>query len=49
MRVVKVLWKHRGVKEATWEREETMWATCHFLFVDEGELSNIEILILELE
>ena len=27
MRLVKVLWKHQGVKEATWEREDTMRAT----------------------
>ena len=24
MRLVKVLWRHRGVEEATWEREDTM-------------------------
>ena len=22
--LVRVLWKHRGVEEATWEREDTM-------------------------
>ena len=27
VRLVKVLWKHRGVEEATWEREDTMRAT----------------------
>ena len=27
VRLVKVLWQHRGVKEATWEREGTMRAT----------------------
>ena len=37
LRLVKVLWQHRGVDEATWEREDTMWATYHFLFEDEGE------------
>ena len=26
MRLVKVLWQHRGVEEATWEREDTMRA-----------------------
>ena len=36
MRLVKVLWKHRGVEEATWEREDTMRATYPFLFRDEG-------------
>ena len=24
VRLVKVLWKHRGVEEATWEHEDTM-------------------------
>ena len=38
MRLVKVLWKHRGVEDATWEREDTMRATNHFLFRDEGTL-----------
>ena len=36
VRLVKVLWKHRGVEEATWEREDTMPATYPFLFRDEG-------------
>ena len=36
VRLVKVLWQHRGVEEATWEREDTMRATYHFLFEDEG-------------
>ena len=27
VRLVKVLWQHRGVEEATWEREDTMRAT----------------------
>ena len=36
MRLVKVLWQHRGVKEATWEREDTMRATYPFLFRDKG-------------
>ena len=34
--LVKVLWKHRGVEEAMWEREDTMRATYLFLFRDEG-------------
>ena len=36
MRLVKVLWQHRGVEEATWEREGTIRATYPFLFEDEG-------------
>ena len=32
VRLVKVLWQHRGVEEATSEREDTMWATYPFLF-----------------
>ena len=41
VRLVKVLWQHRGVKEATWEREDKMRATYPFLFEDEGAWSNI--------
>ena len=36
---MKVLWKHRGMEEATWKRENTMRATYLFLFEDEGALS----------
>ena len=36
VRLVRVLWHHRGVKESTWEREDTMRATYPFLFRDEG-------------
>ena len=36
VRLVKVLWQHRGVEEATWEREDTIRATYPFLFKDEG-------------
>ena len=36
MRLVRVLWQHCGVKESTWEREDTMLATYPFLFRDEG-------------
>ena len=36
VRQVKVLWQHRGVEEAMWEREDTMHATYPFLFRDEG-------------
>ena len=40
VRLVKVLWKHRGVKEATWEREDTVRANYPFLFEGEGVFSN---------
>ena len=36
VRLVRVLWQHRGVEESTWEREDTMMATYPFLFRDEG-------------
>ena len=36
VRLVKVLWQHRGVEEAMWELEDTMRATYPFLFRDEG-------------
>ena len=36
VRLVRVLWKHSGVEESTWEREETIWATYPFLFRDKG-------------
>ena len=36
MRLVRVLWQHRGVEESTWEREDTIRATYPFLFRDEG-------------
>ena len=35
VRLVKVMWQHRGVEEATWEHEDTMRTTYHFLFMDE--------------
>ena len=41
MPLVKVLWQHRGVEEATWEREDTIRATNPFLFEDKGAWSNI--------
>ena len=41
IRLVKVLWQHRGMDETTWEREDTIRATYNFLFEDEGLLSNI--------
>ena len=36
VRLVKVLWQHRGVEKATWECEDMMRATYPFLFQDEG-------------
>ena len=36
LRLVKVLWQHRGVEEATWECDDTMRATYPFLFRDEA-------------
>ena len=36
VRIVRVLWQHRGVEKSTWEREDTMRATYPFLFRDEG-------------
>ena len=41
VRLVKVMWRHRGVEEVTWERKDTMRATYPFLFEDEGVWSNI--------
>ena len=41
VQLVKVLWQHLGVEKATWECEDTMRATYHFLFEDEGVCSNI--------
>ena len=38
MRLVKVLWQHRGMEEASWEHEDTMCATYHFLFKNPGTL-----------
>ena len=36
VRLVRVLWQHRGVEQSTWECEDTMRATYPFLFRDEG-------------
>ena len=40
VRQVKVLWKHRGVDEATWEQEDTMRTRYPFRFQDEGTWIN---------
>ena len=36
VRLVKVLWRHQGVEEATWKCENTMRTAYPFLFEDEG-------------
>ena len=36
VRLVSVLWQHRGMEEATWEREDMMQAAYPFLFRDEA-------------
>ena len=36
VKLVRVLWRHCGVEESTWEREDTMRAIYSFLFRDEG-------------
>ena len=36
VRLVRVLWRHCGVEESTWECEDTMRATYPFLYRDEG-------------
>ena len=40
VRLLRVLWRHYGVEESTWEREDTMRATYPFLFRDEGTWFN---------
>ena len=35
-RLVRVLWRHCGVEESMWEREDKMQATYPFLFRDGG-------------
>ena len=40
VRLVRVLWRHYGVKESTWECEDTMRATYQILFRDEGTWFN---------
>ena len=36
VRLVRVLWRHYGVEDSTWELEDTMHATYPILFRDEG-------------
>ena len=45
VRLVKVLWQHGGVEEATWKRVDTIRATYPFLFEDEGTLFSHLIII----
>ena len=35
-RIVRVLWQHHGVEEATWEHEDMMRGAYPILFRDEG-------------
>ena len=44
VRLVRVLWRHCGVEESTWEHEDMMRATYPFLFGDEGTLFSCLIL-----
>ena len=46
MKLVKVLWQHRGVEEATWEHEDTIHTNYPFLFEDEGMFLVIDIKLL---
>ena len=43
VKLVKVLWQHCGVEEATWENEDTMRANYPFLFEEEGTFLVIDI------
>ena len=44
VRLVKVLWQHRRVEEATWEREDTVRANYPFLFDGKGAFLVINVL-----
>ena len=43
VRLVKVLWQHRGVEEATWGHEHTMSANYPFLFKEGGMFLAMDI------
>ena len=36
LRLMKVLWQHCGIEEATWEHEDTIRVNYPFLFKEEG-------------
>ena len=38
VRLVKVLWQHQVVVEATWERDDTIHANYPFLFEEEDQI-----------
>ena len=38
VRLVKVLWQHQVVEEATWERNDTIHANYPFLFEEENQI-----------
>ena len=50
VRLVRVLWKHRGVEESTWEREDTMRATYvrleKFQFLEKWQNRNFDYKIV---
>ena len=46
VRLVRVLWQHRGIEEATWEHEDTMRANYLSLFEKEGTFLVIDIELL---
>ena len=43
VRLVKVLWQHRGVEEATWQREDIVRANYPFLFNGKGAFLVINV------
>ena len=46
VRLVKVLWQHHGVDEATWERKDNMSANYPFLFEEKGTFLVIDIKLM---
>ena len=43
VRLVKVLWQHQGMEEATWERKDTMRDNYPFLIEEKGMFLVIDI------
>ena len=37
VRLVRLLWKHHGVEESTWDSEDTIQTAYPFVFRDEGK------------